>query len=292
MTVFGDRGRARTRSTPRATRSGTTIEGPATWRGASTTRQADVEGREAADAAALERAGRRSRRTRTRSSILRVDYFENYAGRFLSVEAKTRLGGVDADGRDLHRARRCRSRGTRGAGHADRLRARGSMSTEHRPGHDARHLHRAPRARPHRRASARRARRRRRGSASARAPARRVEATVNDWLGGGLPPMAAASCRTSRRATWTRPRSTRASDELAAEFPDLAELITLPNKTNGYQRRAQATMSGLTDSGQHAARGATGAVAGRRPHLARLGPRGRQRHHGRVREPGRRRTRR
>ena len=29
--------------------------------------------------------------------------------------------------------------------------------------------------------------------------------------------------------------------ELAAEFPDIAELITLPNKTNGYQRRAQAT---------------------------------------------------
>ena len=30
--------------------------------------------------------------------ILRVDYFENYAGRFLSVEAKDRLGGVTLDG--------------------------------------------------------------------------------------------------------------------------------------------------------------------------------------------------
>ena len=31
-----------------------------------------------------------------RSSILRADYFENYAGRFLSVEAKTREASVDA----------------------------------------------------------------------------------------------------------------------------------------------------------------------------------------------------
>ena len=38
-------------------------------------------------------------------------------------------------------------------------------------------------------------------------------------------------------------------DALAAEFPNIAEMITLPNKTNGYQRRAQANMSGLTGSG-------------------------------------------
>ena len=38
--------------------------------------------------------------------ILRVDYFENYAGRFLSVEAKDRLGGVAPDG--TYAAPRCR----------------------------------------------------------------------------------------------------------------------------------------------------------------------------------------
>ena len=38
-------------------------------------------------------------------------------------------------------------------------------------------------------------------------------------------------------------------EQLAAEFPNLAELITLPNKTNGYQRRAQATMAGATLTG-------------------------------------------
>ena len=40
-----------------------------------------------------------------------------------------------------------------------------------------------------------------------------------------------------------------AFEELEDEFPNLAELITLPNKTNGYQRRAQATMAGATESG-------------------------------------------
>ncbi len=32
--------------------------------------------------------------------VLRVDYFENYAGRFLSVEAKDRLGGSTETGAD------------------------------------------------------------------------------------------------------------------------------------------------------------------------------------------------
>ena len=38
-------------------------------------------------------------------------------------------------------------------------------------------------------------------------------------------------------------------EKLAAEFPNIAELITLPNKTNGYQRRAQAHMSGAFPTG-------------------------------------------
>ena len=37
-------------------------------------------------------------------------------------------------------------------------------------------------------------------------------------------------------------------EKLAAEFPNISELITLPNKTNGYQRRAQATMAGTAGS--------------------------------------------
>jgi hypothetical protein len=41
-------------------------------------------------------------------------------------------------------------------------------------------------------------------------------------------------------------------DALAAEFPNLAELIKLPYKTNGYQRRAQANMNGLNEIGNTA----------------------------------------
>ena len=67
-------------------------------------REAGVRQEKRADAAALDEQVDDHLARRTRSSILRVDYFENYAGRFLSVEAKTRDGGVDADGRDLHRA--------------------------------------------------------------------------------------------------------------------------------------------------------------------------------------------
>jgi hypothetical protein len=73
-----------------------------------------------------------------------------------------------------------------------------------------------------------------------------VEAPVNTWLGGGLPPMS---------STFLSDFTTRYLDptevyarvrELAAEFPDLTTIIPLPHKTNGYQRRAQALMAGLT----------------------------------------------
>jgi hypothetical protein len=36
---------------------------------------------------------------------------------------------------------------------------------------------------------------------------------------------------------------------LAAEFPNISELIPLPYETNGYQRRAQANMAGSTTPG-------------------------------------------
>jgi hypothetical protein len=38
-------------------------------------------------------------------------------------------------------------------------------------------------------------------------------------------------------------------DSLAAELPNIAELIPLPYETNGYHRKAQATMSGTTPPG-------------------------------------------
>ena len=76
-----------------------------------------------------------------------------------------------------------------GRGHRDRLDA-AHDGPEHRPRHDARHLHRASRAGPHRR--------RRQHVAGARPTPIRIgsstgateEAPVTTWLGGGLPPMA------------------------------------------------------------------------------------------------------
>ena len=70
---------------------------------------------------------------------------------------------------------------------------------------------------------------------------------MNTWLGGGLPPMS---------SNYLSNFTTRYLDptelygrfrELAAEFPDLTTIIPLPYKTNGYQRRAQALMAGLTN---------------------------------------------
>ena len=73
-----------------------------------------------------------------------------------------------------------------------------------------------------------------------------AEGDVQVWLGGGLPPMKKRfiSDFTTR---YMDPTEVYARfDALATEFPNIAEMITLPNKTNGYQRRAQAMMAGLT----------------------------------------------
>ena len=73
---------------------GTTIEGPATWRARIEDRQEDVRAEARADAAARG-AGDVSGADTGEIVVLRVDSFENYAGRFISVEAKTRLATLD-----------------------------------------------------------------------------------------------------------------------------------------------------------------------------------------------------
>ena len=67
--------------------------------------------------------------------------------------------------------------------------------------------------------------------------------------------------------------------DLRAEFPNLADIIDLPNKTTGYQRKAQTVVGLATPYA-----GATGNLdrarrPGRRAHLEGLGPGRRQRHH-------------
>ena len=77
-----------------------------------------------------------------------------------------------------------------------------------------------------------------------------IEADVNTWLGGGLPPMGDRFIRDFTTRYMDPTEVYERFDELASEFPNIAQLIPLPNRTNGYQRKAQATMSGTTRLGE------------------------------------------
>ena len=219
---------------------GTTIEGPATWRARVQDRQEDVRAEARADAAARG-AGDVSGADTGEIVVLRVDSFENYAGRFISVEAKTRLAtmtGSQYTGPSLSLTWN-RGEGTPIDSEPRSMNVNIDPDTtpdtyiEHRilvrigdPGTTTPPQPTLIRI----------------GSSSGAAQ----EALVQTWLGGGLPPMNETflSDFTTR---YMDPTEVYARfDELAAEFSDIAELITLPYKTNGYQRRAQALMAGLT----------------------------------------------
>ena len=217
---------------------GTTIEGPATWRQRAKDWQADVKAEETAGDAALAEA---STEVAPRGDIvvLRVDYFENYAGRFLSVEAKDGTRGSSTTGESLVVA------WNSGAGTPIDQGPR-TMNVnidpdttpdtyiEHRILIKVGEL----------------------GSATPPAPTQIrigssngtfVEADVNTWLGGGLPPMS-SNFLSNFTTRYLDPTELYGRfRELADEFPDLTTIIPLPYKTNGYQRRAQALMAGLTN---------------------------------------------
>ena len=264
---------------------GTTIEGPETWRDRLADRQADVKAEAKADAAALgETIGTTSHEDEI--VVLRVDYFENYAGRFLSVEAKDRLGGATPTGSTY-------------TGPALSLSWNTGEGTPISSTPRVMNVNIDPDTTPdtyieHRELV-------RIGDAGTSSPPRptmirigsetgaSIEAPVQVWLGGGLPPMK-KKFMSDFTTRYMDPTEVYARfDELAAEFPNLAEMITLPNKTNGYQRRAQALMAGLTSPTATGNLGTTTGDAGGHPHVEGLGPRGRERPHGRVRPPGRRR---
>jgi hypothetical protein len=71
-----------------------------------------------------------------------------------------------------------------------------------------------------------------------------MEADVEPWLDGGLPPMTPGRLSDFTTRYLDPTEVYQRFDDLAAEFPNLAQMIDLPNQTNGYQRRAQATMEG------------------------------------------------
>jgi zinc carboxypeptidase/chitobiase/beta-hexosaminidase-like protein len=224
---------------------GATLEGPATWREHVKDYLRDVRQEKRADAAALEdTVGTQSHQDEI--VVLRVDYFENYAGRFLSVEAKTRLGGAAEEGSTYVGPELSLSWNRGGSTPIDsppRI-----MSTnidpdttpdtyiEHRELVRIGEVGTSDPPRPSRI---------RIGSSTGASK----EAPVETWLGGGLPPMNERFIRDFTTRYMDPTEVYAAFEDLEDEFPNLAELITLPHKTNGYQRRAQATMAGATQPG-------------------------------------------
>ena len=222
---------------------GATIEGPATWRA----RIADYKAAKRAERRASAAARGKSFGTASHTDeivILRVDYFENYAGRFLSVEAKDRLGGSTPTGATYTGPALSLSWDT-GPGTP--------ISTPPRPMSVNIDPDTTPDTYIEHRLLVRigdvgtttppRPARIRVGSSTGAI----AEADVNTWV-GGLPPIGNPLKDFTTR--YMDPTEVYARiEQLAGEFPNIAKLVRLPYRTNGYQRRAQATMAGMMDPG-------------------------------------------
>jgi hypothetical protein len=216
---------------------GDTIEGPSTWRARVSAREAEAKREDRAEAAALDQLVTPQSHT-DEIVVLRVDYFENYAGRFLSVEAKDRLGGAAPSG-STYIGPALSLSFNRGEGTPIDSPPRPmnvNIDPDTTPDTYVEHRELVRITQP---AAPTRIRI---GSSTGAS----IEADVNVWLGGGLPPM---------NKKFLKDFTTRYLDptevyarigQLAAEFPNISELVPLPNATNGYQRRAQATMAGNT----------------------------------------------
>jgi hypothetical protein len=223
---------------------GEAIEGPRVWRARVAELRTEVRAENRAEAAALDESVT-PQSHQDEIVVLRVDYFENYAGRFLSVEAKDRLGGSTPTGADYVGPALSLSWNIGNGPIASPPRVMGvNIDSDTTPDTYIEHRELV-----------------RIGEAGSSEPARptririgsstgvAVEADVNVWLGGGLPPMREGFLKdfTTRYLDPTEVYA-KVSD-LAAEFPNISELITLPYRTNGYQRRAQAIMSAATPPG-------------------------------------------
>lgn len=188
---------------------------------------------------------------------MRVDYFENYAGRFLAVAARTSAGlptggptmamSWKEAGGDYGAATNMSKYSDAGAYIYHRILVRvGAL-----------------------------------GSTTPVPSMVRVassfggvaEGPVNTWMGGGLPPLAAGYQKGFFTHYMDPVENMARINALVAEFPDLAEIINLPYLTNGYQRYSMAVMAGTTGIGSQppsAQRGGGGALR------SGAGPSGRQ----------------
>jgi hypothetical protein len=243
-TVFGtERGLARLHRA--GYNLGSTIEGPATWEERIAEYKAGRRGERRADAAALDNPIRIADHD-NEIVILRADYFENYAGRFLSVEAKDRLGGAAPEGSTYVGPTLSVSWNTGPGTPIDSSPRTMSVNIDPDTTPDTYIEHRQLI---------------RIGDAGSTAPPQPTririgsstgatrEGDVNVWLGGGLPPMGSGFLKDFTTHYMDPTEVYARTRALAAEFSNIARLVKLPYRTNGYQRRAQATLAGTTPSG-------------------------------------------
>ena len=219
--------------------AGATIEDRSTWEVAKAEREAamaaEQRARDAAEkgAAAAPAKGPLGFDPGGEITIMRVDYFENYAGRFLSVAARTKAG-LPSGGATMAMA-------WKEAGGDYGTATNMSKYTD-----AGTYMYHTALVRV--------------GALGTTTPVPAMvrvassvggtaEGGVNTWMGGSLPPLAAGYLK-GFFTHYMEPLENKARiNALAAEFPDLAEIINLPYLTNGYQRKAMAIMAGTTGIG-------------------------------------------
>ena len=222
---------------------GETIEGPETWEAGVAEMQSARRAESRANDAAL--GDPPVIADDDELVILRADYFENYAGRYLSVEAKNRLGGAAPTG-SVYVGPATSVSWNSGAGTAIDQGPRPmninidpdttpDTYIEHRILIRIGDLGSGPAAPT----------RIRIGSSTGAM----LEGDVKVWLAGGLPPHADGYLSDFTTRYMDPTEVYQRFDELAAEFSNIAEMVPLPNPTNGYQRRAQANMAGSPTGG-------------------------------------------
>ena len=222
---------------------GETIEGPETWEAGVAEMQSARRAESRANDAAL--GDPPVIADDDELVILRADYFENYAGRYLSVEAKNRLGGAAPTG-SIYVGPATSVSWNSGAGTAIDQGPRPmnvnidpdttpDTYIEHRILIRIGDLGSGPAAPT----------RIRIGSSTGAM----LEGNVTVWLAGGLPPHAAGYLSDFTTRYMDPTEVYHRFDELAAEFSNIAEMVPLPNPTNGYQRRAQANIAGSPTGG-------------------------------------------
>ncbi|SNT37691.1 Chitobiase/beta-hexosaminidase C-terminal domain-containing protein [Asanoa hainanensis] len=87
---------------------------------------------------------------------------------------------------------------------------------------------------------------------------------VSDWLEDAPPPLTDRPGYQSNFIDgYKHPQQLYArAEEIAQQYPDIADIIYLPNRTNGYQRKAQATIGGTGQSAVVASSAAWGHLGG------------------------------